>query len=144
MRDIYSVACTVLAWTGERSIDSDEAIDFIEHLATCTSNWHPSSLLTSEHLQEIGIDAATINWQTPFNFLRRPFWRRVWIVQELVNAGDLHKYVNDESCMIGCGFLWISKALWTRACLLLMKVVKSSAGFIRAGKVLEPLRSLIG
>ncbi|KAH8760182.1 heterokaryon incompatibility protein-domain-containing protein [Hyaloscypha finlandica] len=87
MGSIYRRAKEVIAWTGE---DIDMGIDFINRLNGLEES--TSALLTviDSHIGEV---AAFLE------FLARPYWRRVWIIQELALARHV---------TIHCGRLEIS------------------------------------
>ena len=69
---IFASAMVVLAWLGPADADSDFAIDFV-----CN---RPSLTATDQDR----IDAALQK------FGERPFWKRVWIIQELAKAKDVY------------------------------------------------------
>jgi hypothetical protein len=74
MSQIYKDASCVYSWLGAEADNSDEAMDFIEKLSQRRNDtWLH---LKSTHSKQNMIGAL----------LDRPYWRRLWIVQEVVLA----------------------------------------------------------
>jgi hypothetical protein len=100
MRDIYSHAMTVLIWLGPKTESSGIAMEWIEELSLRKQK----SLGLQEQLS--GFPTAQITnrqtqrWQALSELCRREYWRRVWIVQEVILARRI---------IIHCGG---SKARW--------------------------------
>ena len=64
MREIFSTATTVLAWTGEASEDSDEAMTVAEEVAALTENSEddlPTVGVGPAVLRQMGLEASTMN-----------------------------------------------------------------------------------
>jgi hypothetical protein len=76
MGSIYRRAKEVVAWTGE---DLDLAIDFINRLNGLKESKSALTTVVADHIGE-GEAAAFLE------FVARPYWRRVWIIQELALA----------------------------------------------------------
>jgi hypothetical protein len=87
MDRIYSCASSVLVWLGPGSTDTDHFLDFVN-----TGKWdgffasgepwkrRPDQILEDE----------THQWRPGFlEIVRNPYWARVWIVQELLQARNL-------------------------------------------------------
>ncbi|PMD58009.1 HET-domain-containing protein, partial [Hyaloscypha bicolor E] len=98
MGAIYSSAQLVYAWLGEGNADTDAAIEIIQ-------NWtvemdkplaevedpveYVSQLVTEESIKMPLTQALTGSIFDPLqSFLSRPYWRRVWTVQELVLSSN--------------------------------------------------------
>jgi hypothetical protein len=62
----------VIAWIGEEIDDTPTAVAYLEGVARGDEQW------STEELQKC---------MTPI--FRRPYWRRTWIVQEIVLAADV-------------------------------------------------------
>jgi hypothetical protein len=77
MGDIYSTATRVAAWLGTESDDSALAVQQMRN-PEATSEW---SLKEAQAL---------------VNLFSRPYWRRAWIVQEVVLARELDFYCGRE------------------------------------------------
>ena len=119
MLDIYKTAARVLAWTGPPSDDSDEALALLTEFGQVMleifkgdysapsdyTNAKPSSIL------ERGFDMFSQNWSSLWNFWNRPYWNRVWIIQELAcrfdYLSDLPSDVGNDAGLIGCGHHWV-------------------------------------
>jgi heterokaryon incompatibility protein (HET) len=113
MGDVYRQATQVLVWLGIALDDSGLAMDAIamispcavkvsetykddlEHIAQKCLESHPSKLenldkYSPERLYQRLIGNLDQNWQFPLSamaaLIRRPWWRRTWVLQELVLA----------------------------------------------------------
>lgn len=115
MFDIYSSASHVLAWTGEASDDSDEALKLIDEFTDFLSVNEINSILNSggaggksvaAALADLGFDIRKQNWDAYWTFLDRPYWSRVWILQELA-CRDIR--MERKPCTILCGRSQIEK-----------------------------------
>ncbi|KAK2748014.1 ankyrin and het domain protein [Colletotrichum kahawae] len=93
MPDIYGIASRVLVYLGPPADDSDLAITFLEHISDFadyldevlpTANF-PAALAAGFVMPSP--DAP--EWPALRAFWRRPWFRRVWVVQEFVNATEL-------------------------------------------------------
>lgn len=69
MRSIYSKARTVLCWLGEARDDSDLGISF---LRGCQHG--PDVVVSLKHTDP--------TWDSVLSFIHRPYWTRIWIIQE--------------------------------------------------------------
>ncbi|KAN0122155.1 Heterokaryon incompatibility protein (HET) domain containing protein [Hyaloscypha variabilis] len=72
MRDIYSKAESIIAWIGEEDVSTASEIAFLDSVA------HGE--------EQVGWDMWSPCQQS---ILRRPYWRRTWIVQEICLAKDV-------------------------------------------------------
>ncbi|KAG4430662.1 hypothetical protein IFR05_013859 [Cadophora sp. M221] len=93
MRLVYSCARRVLAWLGEEYENSDAAMSLLENI----------DLVDLKKLQDSsGGDASPkrVDWDALFALLRRPWWSRVWIIQEVT--------VGESEPLVGCGNHWVS------------------------------------
>jgi hypothetical protein len=92
MRDIYHGAEKVLIWLGEEKNDSDLAINFIRTVIDVLLTLPPGTLLTSINVTDYGLPPydpyPDRRWSALGNLLRRPWFQRVWVVQECVMAKD--------------------------------------------------------
>jgi hypothetical protein len=79
MSRIYKQALRVLIWLGRESEDSKEALDFI----------NPDSAASVKE-RNLGIDYSQFmrKVEALCRLCDRPYWRRLWIVQEVVLARD--------------------------------------------------------
>lgn len=123
MFDIYSRAAHVLAWTGEAADDSDEALQLMEDFTDFLSlNMHdvlplleegdPEGRSVAAALADLGFDVRHQNWTAYWAFLDRPYWSRVWILQELA-CRDMDG--QSKPCTILCGRAQITKGQFLAA-----------------------------
>lgn len=142
MREIYSVAATVLAWTGEASDDSDGAMAVVEQISkhfTETSADMPLVGWGPEELRQIGLNLTTKNWSVLSKFLQRPYWSRIWVVQE-ISCGKLFS----EHVLVGCGSRWVPKCHFDNVCMLLLLLGRSSYRYIcEDGSFQEPIQTIM-
>ena len=108
MKDVYQSACLVLAWLGQKENDSDRAVQCLEWLYVFVIENIPEKKMHKplhlSHLSEYARFLSTTalksldfgkgaSHQIPFNALialfRRPWWRRLWVIQEFALAKDL-------------------------------------------------------
>ena len=114
MREIYEKSMSVAAYIGEEMDGSDLAMNYtkqleeeakkgvdhkarMSHLITSFS-W---SIASDEQIQEARACSALIQ------LMARPYWTRVWIIQELAMDNDQMK--------VGCGNRWVSLGAIRRA-----------------------------
>lgn len=111
---IFSHARLVIAWTGEASEDSDEALATIRELAArldnasirpaCDAPGRGYAALKEQasalgHLP--GLESGSQRWRPWGSFIGREYWKRAWILQELacriVPGGEW------KPCEVRCG-----------------------------------------
>ncbi|PQE13628.1 heterokaryon incompatibility protein [Rutstroemia sp. NJR-2017a BVV2] len=83
MRQIYAQAVLVTVWLGPERDDSHIAFQMIRTISRQEENskeWLKDSLMTRKH---------SLEWRALYHMLRRPWWRRIWIIQEIVAAKDV-------------------------------------------------------
>ncbi|XTI92208.1 heterokaryon incompatibility protein-domain-containing protein, partial [Cenococcum geophilum] len=99
MDKIFSSACKVLAWLGEARDGSDIAMDFIKRIA--------------QGLGLFGVHGEPFTpkeiWVALHKLWDRPYWGRVWIIQELASAIEKEKpmWIPRYHAEIGCGHKWL-------------------------------------
>lgn len=74
MAGIYSKAQTVICWLGEASVDSSLAISCLQKLTVHDPNYNMQ--IYFRHFEPPAVRKAI------YNLLCRPYWTRVWIIQE--------------------------------------------------------------
>jgi hypothetical protein len=87
MGDIYRQAAFVTVWLGEASGDSNLAMDFIGELNRDLTSLRRNSvsMASFENLERYGIrPMSDPAWTALTTLLSRPWFRRIWIVQEAV------------------------------------------------------------
>ena len=82
MKQIYGQAAQVLVWLGPASEDSARAMDVIEYMtnADTSDDWIAKSMLDP---------AQQPTWHAIARLFARPFWRRVWVRQEIAMAKEI-------------------------------------------------------
>ncbi len=88
MKDIFSKAKRVLVWLGVEDENSSKALDFIEQFSLASPN-HESSVQKPEENDTANKSEGLIACKI---FLARPYWRRVWILQEIAVAAEIQVY----------------------------------------------------
>lgn len=88
MGRIFKSATRVCAWLGE---DADSSLKVMEYL----SRWSDGSRQIDELLEKEGRNDF---FRAVVTFLRRPYFNRYWIVQELALASDIIMYSGEMSC----------------------------------------------
>lgn len=78
MRSIYSNACTVLVYVGERSESSDLAMNLLRRPKLLDS-------LSTENTEKASAAISSLQ-----SFFQRPYFSRMWIVQEVALAKSLY------------------------------------------------------
>ena len=87
MRDIYSTAQTVLVWLGPHDVGSPHPFDSFKLVAA-----KPAFVQTGGSL-----DWNENIFQAFDNLISRPYWRRTWIIQEIVLANNIRLFSGDAS-----------------------------------------------
>lgn len=138
MRDIYGNAWSVVAWLGEEGNRSDDAIWLIDTLSSMQPRHGEELAMRLERDPELlGVGC----WMALQDLMLRPYWFRLWIIQELVlgssslvlRCGD--SFIDWVSFCRGIGFLF--DYLWTVKDLLLYRELErfDPGGTRRDGKV---------
>lgn len=105
MRDIYSRAERVTVWLGNAADRSDLAMQFLGGSAASLLNWligddtflhrRPHSFVTRRIISEADGWVTKSAWlQALYRIRDRPYWTRVWIIQEILCSRD---------CLVCCG-----------------------------------------
>lgn len=145
MRIIYTSATKVVIWLGPAGDDGDAAMEGIQHIATKFRdlgdvNFH---CITPDDLRQAGIDVTNINWPSVWSFLNRPYWQRIWVLQELAACSIQGELVDEnDKGVIVCGSKSISKfdyELFTVLLLMISRSTEFAASGILEGQ--EPARS---
>ena len=93
MKDVYSFAQLVVAWLGERADDSDRGMQFIatllEEIKGCNLHEldpaHKRSFMNQFPSFE---DEDSPDWVALRNLLERPWFSRLWVIQEMVLSAE--------------------------------------------------------
>ncbi|KAL2672243.1 hypothetical protein Neosp_012944 [[Neocosmospora] mangrovei] len=117
MGRIFSSAASVVAWLGESTPDVDQVWSTIAHIgegiwtARVNGEHNPDTdfapgLTSPDDLRQKGVDVDTLDWTSIWELCDRPFWHRVWIIQELVLASNFWEDPT-KGCVLGCGSNWM-------------------------------------
>lgn len=122
MGEIYKNAATVLAWLGESTSTSDDALDFITEWTTAALQLQytpepffyrtpvPSDPVESyvraqwrhamvrEAVALVRDPWSVSRWSGLSAFLGRPYWNRIWIIQELNLAREVTLLCGESTC----------------------------------------------
>lgn len=90
MTDVYSRAEVVYVWLGVAGPNSSKAFQFMKHLHSVS---HDASSLESYLGSEYAIDA----FQRMGSLLKRGYWGRLWVMQEVYNAKQVHVYCGEDN-----------------------------------------------
>jgi Heterokaryon incompatibility protein (HET) len=93
MQKIYAKAKCVLIWLGESENDSDDAMHFVPVLISRLRDFltlrEHDTVLSLSLLARIGLpDWGSSIWTALGHLLTRPYFERVWVIQEVVYAQD--------------------------------------------------------
>jgi hypothetical protein len=95
MQNIFTSAVQVRAWLGEDRKHGELAISVLENLQ-------------EEDVAKFSAnDFTTPEWLALKNFWSKPYWKRIWIVQEIAVA--------HERALIGYGNRWIQRSAFEKA-----------------------------
>ena len=91
MEKIYSLAEQVLVWLGEATEDTEHALGQLEHIRDRIQESKGYTLLGDESSYlKAGLPAAeSLFWKTLADFYCRPWFHRLWVVQECVLSKDV-------------------------------------------------------
>ena len=89
MVKIYANAFETVAWLGSAADDSNLALDLMHILANYEADKNTWERAMKRHDQPGEISAYDAHWSALEAFLSRPYWHRVWIIQEIVFARQL-------------------------------------------------------
>jgi hypothetical protein len=82
MQKIYESASTVIAWVGEEADGSHKAIQLVRDLAGHESEQSIEQLVAELHHDPNYLGNGS--WLALHEFMQRPYWSRLWIIQEMV------------------------------------------------------------
>ena len=118
MHGIYQQAVQVIVWLGERSSDSDRAIDALEdnNFSRRVDLFPPSE----DNSTEVKYTAtAMATWEALSKFYTRSWWDRVWVLQEVVWA--------ERDVTVMCGSRELSLETLFQRSLPILKATTSSS-----------------
>ena len=97
MGDIYASATRTIVWLGERSADSDVAMDFIGSIRQRTLD-----------KLEGDSDANSIPLRAVTDLMRRRWWTRIWVVQEALMSRRVIVQCGERKVDILCFVQFVS------------------------------------
>lgn len=106
MRDIYTFANSVIAWTGESDQDSVDAFVVMRRLSDFGLKNRLNDLELARLYPDIitlGLRISNRQWKAVFVFGNRPIFRRVWIIQELVSGRSTRGQESGNRCVLRSG-----------------------------------------
>ena len=93
MGDIFGGSYQVMSWLGPAANDSDEAIWLVNQIDCRDIASKPERIISSSatsHAEAMATDSAqrfsVDHWKAVGHLLQRPYWRRLWVLQELILA----------------------------------------------------------
>jgi hypothetical protein len=85
MGDIYRNALRVALWLGDAANGSDEVIDFINGVYEARTNGIEA---VSQYIRCVFAAQGIALWDRMSKFITRPYFFRLWIIQEMVMGGN--------------------------------------------------------
>ena len=91
MRQIFNRASQVTAWLGEEDADTKSAFALVEKISAVTTNVTPEAVRenfwTPQFMENMGLPRLpNAQWYTLSKLFGRPYFKRIWVIQELVVA----------------------------------------------------------
>ncbi|KAF2005453.1 hypothetical protein P154DRAFT_483433 [Amniculicola lignicola CBS 123094] len=158
MTVIYQQASSVISWLGEATDDSDEAVNLIQKFGSIARAYLHNEMpdhLTPNQKISYSIHRPYQHWRefleeyydfsvngqnliAIWKLLGRPYWTRVWMVQELVGGGLL----KDSRGVLVCGSASVGMIPFVCLCMLIVSGVALTNGeYPRKGSLVEPGRT---
>ncbi len=153
MAEIYKRATITVSWLGEASEDSDEAMDLIRNFG----NWvyeNDYAVVEGDHenlpddasietptdlIEWLGFPLRNQNWPALRKLFERPYWSRIWIVQELAVRGPLLRTPG----VIRCGTKEVQRFQYDGVCSMIIYIVQHGPMYSASlQEVDEPFRSM--
>lgn len=90
MQTVYKNATNILVWLGEEEDQSEVAIQFLRDFRdnAMSPEWVQNTLLHAYHLD---------TYEALWRLLNRPYWNRLWVVQEIAFAKTAHIFCGNSS-----------------------------------------------
>lgn len=98
MREVYATAKKVIAWLGESTSDSVEALNFVIRLKDTLLGLHQAGhpITPGNLFQKPLCDYPSFRWKALIHFLQRPWFHRIWIIQEVATAASVQIICGDR------------------------------------------------
>lgn len=110
MDNIYKHASTVFAWLGKDDRYTEPAFRLIHHLSGIPEDEFCRYMYSTSKVEGFGI--ARADWEAFVAFMNRSWFKRAWVVQEVVLASDL---------LILCGHLQLTWETMRRCGIFIME-----------------------
>ena len=98
MGKVYASAEKVIAWLGPAANNSDDAIEFIDHLHNTLTEMRQQD--PAPKIQSLpdrpGCGHPSASWIALAHLLERPWFQRMWIIQEVILAADVSILCGDK------------------------------------------------
>ncbi|KAM7215353.1 Heterokaryon incompatibility protein (HET) domain containing protein, partial [Rhypophila decipiens] len=114
MTDIFHLAHRVIVWLGPSTHDSRKALDTLSHLGQhFTTSWKYTYLRSPDAPGQLRWDDTTrppyddSTWAAIGDLVNRPWFKRVWVVQEIQLASDALVYCGGDTIP----WDWLSRAV---------------------------------
>jgi hypothetical protein len=138
MRDIYMRAANVIFWLGQEEQYDKSAVRLMEIFVENHKYSSDLESLRAKSLDELGLPSYDLGWAGWASLLSRPWFGRIWIVQEFLNA---------TQSIFMSGALRIQKNLLVRCayatgvCAAIGEIVASFSGDVHNSRdlILRPL-----
>jgi hypothetical protein len=129
MGDIYRRADSVVSWLGAASEDSDQAMEFITNLGQLTKGdetilsdlYKLGDETIKEYFSKKGFSMCAGEWAAVWKLLERPYWTRVWIIQELSVRGMLRL----STGVLQCGTALVDRSDFDFACETIQRMISA-------------------
>ncbi|KAK3328608.1 heterokaryon incompatibility protein-domain-containing protein [Cercophora scortea] len=117
MGTVFRQADRVISWLGEASDDSDEGMDAIADLeAWIYDNDDDEEFIKdlsnawsfAEYAKRKQLPRSSVNWAALWRLMERPYFSRVWIVQELAVRSKKQR----DRDVVACGGAWVRRWKW--------------------------------
>ena len=94
MSQVYAEACQVIVWLGEADAESDDAIINIKQILPVLRSWDQHErILEDREVIDLGLPRrGHSTWYSIGRLFRRPWFSRLWPLQEVTFAKDLLFY----------------------------------------------------
>jgi hypothetical protein len=149
---IYKNVSRVVSWTGEATEDSSQAIEIMNAAGSLLEDGkyedeiesiqedHPSAQAGAAFFERLGFPVTERNWEAVWNFLERPYWSRVWIIQEL--AAD--RILGKSRGVITCGKDFIPQRYYDYTCVMVILIMMGDPNYrVNTNDVTEPLKPML-
>jgi hypothetical protein len=98
MDSVYSHAQQTIVWLGEVSNDSNLALDFVPVINSALHSLRESGEMTEKALLEItATDCNSPQWQALGRLLARPWFQRIWVIQEVALSQAVNVSCGDKT-----------------------------------------------